>query len=62
METELVESGILGSLEIMRLVASIESAFGIQIADADFSLDYFVSVERLSQLVASYGTAAPCPA
>lgn len=47
----LLESGVLDSLAIVKLLAYIENEFGVQIQDADFDPDNFESIRAISTLV-----------
>lgn len=50
-ETDLMESGLLDSLTLVELMASLEEKFGIGISFDDIELDNFRSVERISDFV-----------
>lgn len=49
----LIESHVIDSMMLLRLVAWLESEYGIAIGDADVVPSNFGSIERISQLVAS---------
>jgi acyl carrier protein len=46
-ETSLLESGILDSLSLLRLVVYLEERFGIMVGDADLLPENFASVEAI---------------
>ena len=47
-ETSLLDSGILDSLSLLRLVVFLEERFGITIGDADLLPENFASVNAIS--------------
>jgi acyl carrier protein len=49
----LLESGILDSLSIFRLVAFLEDAFRVKIGDQEITNDNLKNVETIEQLVLS---------
>ena len=46
-ETSLLESGILDSLSLLRLVVYLEERFGIMVGDTDLLPENFASVEAI---------------
>jgi acyl carrier protein len=52
-ELPLIESRVLDSMLLLRLVAWLESEYAITIADAEVVPSNFGSIERISRLVAS---------
>lgn len=46
-ETSLLETGILDSLSLLRLVVYLEERFGIMVGDADLLPENFASVEAI---------------
>ena len=50
-ETDLMESGLLDSLSLVELMASLEEKFGISISFDDIELDNFRSVDRIAEFV-----------
>jgi acyl carrier protein len=46
-ETSLLDSGILDSLSLLRLVVFLEERFGITVGDADLLPDNFASVSAI---------------
>lgn len=50
-ETDLMETGLLDSLTLVELMASLEEKFGISISFDDIELDNFRSVERIADFV-----------
>ena len=46
-ETSLMDSGILDSLSLLRLVVFLEERFGITVGDADLLPDNFASVNAI---------------
>lgn len=49
----LIESGIIDSLAIMKLLTFIEKSFSIQIGNNDLTPENFESIESISKMVAS---------
>ena len=49
--TELIDSGILDSLQLMDLVLYVQNVFDIQLRTEDVRPDNFRSVARLAQLI-----------
>lgn len=54
-EDDLLTSGLVDSLGIMRLVAFIESELGVQVPAADLTIDNFVSVRAISGYLSQLG-------
>ena len=50
-ETSLLDSGILDSLSLLRLVVFLEERFGIGVGDADLLPDNFASVNAICAYV-----------
>jgi len=50
-ETSLLESGILDSLSLLRLVVYLEQRFGIMVGDADLLPENFASVKAICAYV-----------
>jgi acyl carrier protein len=48
----LIETHVIDSMLLLRLVAWLESEYGIAISDADVVPSNFGSIERISQLLA----------
>ncbi len=55
-ETDLLDEGLLDSLMVMDLVASIEKQYGFNIDHAEISPRHFRSVRTLAALVASHNS------
>jgi acyl carrier protein len=49
----LIEAHVIDSMTLLRLVAWLESEYGIAIGDADVVPSNFGSIERISRLVAT---------
>ena len=49
--TELVESGLLDSLSIIRLITQLEELFCIEIPDDEVTADNFRTIRDIAQLV-----------
>jgi acyl carrier protein len=49
----LIESRVIDSMMLLRLVAWLESEYGIAIGDADVVPSNFGSIEQISQLLAA---------
>lgn len=52
-ESPLLESGILDSLAIVKLLTFLEESFGVEITDDEFDPDNFESVAAIAELVAA---------
>jgi acyl carrier protein len=52
-ELPLIENHVIDSMLLLRLVAWLESEYGIAIGDADVVPSNFNSIERISRLVAT---------
>lgn len=50
-ETDLLESGILDSFEIVNIVMELEGEFGIEIEPEDIEPDNFKTVEAIVKLI-----------
>lgn len=50
-ETDLVDEGLLDSLEIVTIIASIEEKFGIDINPDDIDPDNFQSAEAMWEMI-----------
>lgn len=57
--TPLVESGLLKSLETARLLAFLNSEFGVRVPPTEMSRRNFENLERVTDLVVSLRAAAP---
>lgn len=55
-ETSLLESGVIDSLGIVKLVSFLESEFGIKVPDEEIVPRYFESIRALSTYVESKRT------
>ncbi|MBR0163235.1 MAG: hypothetical protein IJQ12_01040 [Lachnospiraceae bacterium] len=53
-EQDLVDDGILSSLEVMTLITMIEETFGIELQPADINAERFASVDRIAEMIAPY--------
>ncbi len=47
-DTELVTTGLLDSMDVVRLVAHLERTLGITIPDGDIDVDHFDSIAKIS--------------
>jgi acyl carrier protein len=54
-DTDLLESGILDSLQLVELLAQLERRFGLRIRIEDVDLDDLRSLSRIARLVAAGG-------
>jgi acyl carrier protein len=52
-EDNLLESGMIDSLGIMRLVAFVEEKFGMKVAYEDITIDNFQSIDAIFAYVAA---------
>lgn len=50
-ETDLVDEGLLDSLEIVTIIASIEEKFGVEIDPDDIDPDNFQSAEAMWEMI-----------
>ncbi len=55
--TELIQSGILDSLSLLKLALFLDEAFGITVAPEDLTLDNFASVQAIGAYVEARGPA-----
>ena len=54
-DTDLLETGILDSLQLVELLSELEQHFGLRIRIEDIDLDDLRSLSRLARLVAANG-------
>ena len=52
-DEQLIENGVLTSLQTVELVTFLEEKFGIMVEDEEFDEENFGSVEAIANLVAS---------
>ncbi len=52
-EDSLLESGLIDSINLVRLVQFVEERFGVQMSEQDMDADLFDSVARLAAFVDS---------
>lgn len=52
-ETELIEDGILDSMDVVSIISSIDDVFGVQIRITELDPENFNSVENLWSLINS---------
>ena len=57
-DTDLLESGILDSLQLVELLAQLEQRFGLRIRIEDIDLEDLRTLARITQLVAVSGDIA----
>ena len=57
-DTDLLESGILDSFQMVQLLFEVEQRFGLRIKIEDIDLDDLRTLSRLARLVAANGAAA----
>ncbi len=57
-ETDLLESGILDSLQFVELLVQLERQFNLRLKIDDIELDDLRSLERIARLVAAQGSSA----
>ena len=50
-DTELIESGFLDSLQLVELLAALETTFGIAIAAEDLDLENFRTLDHLAAFI-----------
>jgi D-alanine--poly(phosphoribitol) ligase subunit 2 len=56
-DTDLLETGILDSLQFVELLLQLEQRFGFQVKVEDINLDDLRTLARIARLVAAGGTA-----
>ncbi|HKA39836.1 MAG TPA: phosphopantetheine-binding protein [Burkholderiales bacterium] len=56
-DTDLLESGVLDSLQLVELLLQLERRFGLQVKVEDIDLDDLRTLERIARLVAGNGGA-----
>ena len=61
-DTDLLETGILDSLQFVELLLQLEQRFGLRIRIDDIDLDNLRTLARIAQVVAVNGEAAGAPA
>jgi len=61
-DTDLLEGGVLDSLQFVELLLQLERRFGLQVKVDDINLDDLRTLERIARLVARNGGAAATPA
>lgn len=61
-DTDLLEAGILDSLQFVELLLQLEQRFGFHIKIDDIDLDNLRTLRRIAQVVAVNGVAAAPPA
>lgn len=50
-DEDLLTSGLIDSLAIMKLIAFIETSFEIKVAPKDMTIENFISVEAICQYI-----------
>ena len=61
-DTDLLETGILDSLQFVELLLQLEQHFGFRVKIDDIELDDLRTLARIARLVAANGGAADSPA
>lgn len=61
-DTDLLENGILDSLQFVELLVQLEQHFGFRIRIDDIDIDDLRTLARIARLVAAHGGAAVIPA
>jgi D-alanine--poly(phosphoribitol) ligase subunit 2 len=56
-DTDLLETGILDSLQFVELLLQLEQRFGLRVKVEDLNLDDLRTLERIARLVAAGGAA-----
>jgi methoxymalonate biosynthesis acyl carrier protein len=57
-DTDLLETGVLDSLQFVELLMQLEQRFGFRVKVEDINLDDLRTLERIARLVACNGQAA----
>jgi D-alanine--poly(phosphoribitol) ligase subunit 2 len=60
-DTDLLETGILDSFQLVELLVQLEREFGVHITIEDIDLEDLRTLERIARLVASSPQAAAAP-
>jgi acyl carrier protein len=55
-EDDLLLSGTVDSLGVMRLVDFLESDFGLEVPPEDITIDHFISIDAMARYVESRST------
>jgi acyl carrier protein len=55
-DDDLLSSGVVDSLGVMRLVAFIESSFQISVPHEDITIDHFISVATIASYISASAT------
>lgn len=53
-QDSLISSGLLDSLDLVRLIAVIEEAYGLSIQDSDMRMENFESCDAIAEMIARY--------
>jgi acyl carrier protein len=53
-DTDLLESGILDSLQFVELLLRLEKDFGLTISPEDLEIDFFRSIDTIAAFVANH--------
>ena len=56
-EEDLLTSGLIDSLAIMKLIAFLESEFDIKVAPTDMTIENFINVDAMCQYIQAHKTA-----
>jgi D-alanine--poly(phosphoribitol) ligase subunit 2 len=56
-DTDLLETGVLDSLQFVELLLQLERRFGFQVKVEDINIDDLRTLERIARLVAANGVA-----
>ena len=52
---DLLETGLIDSVSIMRLIAYLEEDFSVKIPPQDMIIDHFISIDAISEYLTSQG-------
>ncbi len=52
-EEDLLSSGLLGSMDMVRVIEFIERTFEIKVAPQEMTIDNFISVEAMESLISA---------
>jgi acyl carrier protein len=57
-ETDLVDAGLLDSLQFVQLLLHLEEDFGLHVAMEDLNIDHFRSIVSIADFVSNHSAAA----
>ena len=58
-DTDLVDTGLIDSLQFVQLIVHLEEDFGLQVSMEDLNIDHFRSLATIAAFLRSHGQASP---